>query len=161
MDDLDAIRTRLAGFGGVRERSVRQRDTFFAVPHGRLKLREETEGARIIYYERPDVPDAKVSRVHLATVGDPSAVAAVLAAALGVRAAVAKRREIWRWERVQVHLDDVDHLGRFIELEETVEDEAALPAALDHVRDLVARLGIPAAAVAPTAYADMLDAVNS
>ena len=157
MDDLDALRTRVGSLGAVRERSVRQRDTFFPVPRGRLKLREETGGARIIYYQRPDTPDAKVSRVQLAPVTDPAGLAALLAAALGAGAIVEKRREIWRWEGVQLHLDEVERLGRFIELEETVDDEAALPAALDHVRDLGARLGIPAAALAPTAYADMLE----
>ena len=125
------------------------------MPRGRLKLRQDADGTRIIYYERADVVDARVSRVHLAPVVDPDALVTLLHAALGVRVVVEKRREIWRWERVQVHLDAVDGLGRFIELEETVDADVGLPAALAHVRDMLGRLGIPAAALEPTAYADM------
>jgi predicted adenylyl cyclase CyaB len=156
VEDHEAIRARLLREGAARERVVRQHDTFFAVARGRLKLRQEDGGALLVYYERPDVAGAKVSRVHLAPIDDARALATLLTAALGRVVVVHKRREIWRWEAVQVHLDAIDGLGRFIELEETVDREEALPAAIAHVLDLLARLAVPATALVATAYADLL-----
>ncbi|HEV8617780.1 MAG TPA: class IV adenylate cyclase [Methylomirabilota bacterium] len=154
--DPDGGRRRLAA-EAVAERTVRQVDTYFAVARGRLKLREvEGAAAELIHYERPDVAGVKSSRVRLLPVADGAATRVFLEAALGVRARVTKVREIWRWESVQVHVDEVEGLGTFVEFEEMVAAERDLAAALGHLGDLLARLGVPAADLCATSYADMV-----
>jgi len=154
--DPDAVRARLQALGAVRERAVTQRDTFFHVARGRLKLREEDGATRLIYYERDDVADAKASHVRLAPVTDPAALRTLLADALGTRTVVTKRREIWRWDGAEVRLDEVAGLGSFLEFLEEVGDDARMPSALAHLRDLIRRLGIAAPEIQSRSYVDLL-----
>lgn len=156
--DLAALRARL-GSSALHEATLRQVDTYFLVPRGRLKLREvEGRQAQLVYYERPDLPDVKASRVLLVGVEDGPGMRDLLAAALGVRATVAKLREVWRLEQVQVHLDDVQGLGTFVELEEVVEGPADLPPAQAHLRGLMERLGIPRGDLVARSYGDLVGA---
>jgi adenylate cyclase, class 2 len=154
--DAEGMRRRLRA-DATHERTVRQVDTYFAVARGRLKLREVADApAQLIHYDRPDVAEIKASRVRLLTVADGAAARAVLEAALGVRVRVTKVREVWRWEGVQVHLDEVDGLGTFVEFEETVEREADLGRTQRHLADLLARLDVARADLCATSYAEML-----
>jgi adenylate cyclase, class 2 len=95
-----------------------QRDTYFNVPSGRLKLREQSPGeAHLIGYERADEPQERESRYRIAPAPDPAATGSLLAAMLGVRVTVTKTRRLFTYENVRIHLDTVELLGSFIELE--------------------------------------------
>jgi adenylate cyclase, class 2 len=154
--DAERVRERL-GVEASHERTVRQVDTYFAVAHGRLKLRETGAApAQLIQYHRPDVADVKVSRVRVLTIADGAGARALLEGALGVRVRVTKIREVWRWEGVQVHLDEVEGLGAFVEFEETVAAERDLERAQAHVNDLAARLGLARNDLCAVSYAEML-----
>jgi adenylate cyclase, class 2 len=153
--DLTAVRARLRP-GADYEATVRQVDTYFPAPGGRLKLREVTGRlGQLIYYERPDVPVAKASQVQLADVEGSSALGALLAAALGVQARVAKTREVWNWEGVRIHLDTVEGLGTFVELEEIADGPDALRQALSHVRRMMADLGLRESDLVDRSYGDL------
>jgi homotetrameric cytidine deaminase len=116
---------------------LRQRDTYFAVPHGRLKLREEEPGgATLISYQRPDAAADKVSEYRLVPVVDADALRAALGEANGVLAVVDKRRRLLLWDGVRIHLDSVNGLGTFIELEAV----AGPGSDLERERTQVARL---------------------
>lgn len=95
-----------------------QRDTYFPVSQGRLKLREE-EGATpcLISYARPDRAEARESRYRIVNVERPDQLKAALAESLGVKVVVTKRRRLFLWQGVRIHLDRVEGLGDFIELE--------------------------------------------
>jgi adenylate cyclase class IV len=58
--DLDAARKIVRAIAGVRSGGVEmQVDTYFHVPHGRLKLREiNEESATLIFYDRPNRAEA-------------------------------------------------------------------------------------------------------
>jgi len=100
--------------GGV----LRQRDVYFSVPHGRLKLRYENDGiAQLIAYERPDDQGVKASRYRVMPVIAAAELEAALSAALGVVVEVRKTRRLFLYDGVRIHLDRVEGLGRFIELE--------------------------------------------
>ena len=138
------------------EATRRQVDTYFSVQRGRLKLREVAgRPAEVIYYERSDLAAVKPSRVYLASTEDPFALRVLFGAVLGVRARVRKTREIWRWEGVQVHLDLVEGLGSFVELEETVDEPEVLGKALNHLGQLQADLGIRADDLVDRSYGDL------
>lgn len=96
----------------------RQIDTYFHCRQGRLKLREiEGSSAQLVSYSRPDCSEAKASDYHLVDVPDAAAMKQALAAALGVRLIVEKRREIFLAGNVRIHLDEVESLGTFLEFE--------------------------------------------
>ena len=84
---------------GAEDRGLlRQRDTYFDVARGRLKLREEEPGgATLIAYERPDAASERVSNFRLVPVAEPDELREALAAANGVVAVVVKRRRLLMW----------------------------------------------------------------
>jgi adenylate cyclase class 2 len=114
-----------------------QRDTYFQVSNGGLKLREERPGKpHLIQFERADEPQQRESRYRIIGVENGPMLSAALAAAIGCRVVVAKRRRLFLWRDVRIHLDNVEQLGRFIELE-----AVALPDSdLVHEHRLVAEL---------------------
>ena len=117
--DHASAETVLQKLGATREWSLRQVDTYFVVPHGRLKLREQEsrDVAELIAYERPNETTVRASNYLLVPIPDPAALKSALTRTLGVRVVVAKRRTLWLWHNVRVHLDQVESLGAFLEFE--------------------------------------------
>ena len=156
--DPDPARTlERALAAGAEDRGVlRQRDTYFAVRHGRLKLREEQPGgATLIAYERPDTAAERVSDYRLVAVDDADGLRAALTASEGIRAVVAKERRLLLWEgSVRIHLDAVEGLGTFVELEAVAEPGSDLRREHDQVARLRDALGIRDAALVEGSYAD-------
>jgi len=92
----------------------------------------------------------------LAPIAHPETLKAALTAALGVRAVVEKRREIFLHHNVRIHLDDVLHLGSFLEFEAELgpaSDEAAGRALIE---SLMRDFAIAPADLLPGSYAEML-----
>ena len=122
---------------------LEQRDTYFHAVNGRLKLREIAGAtAELIAYDRADLSGPKVSQYRVVPVLDPAALAHALADALGVRAVVTKRRRLVLWENVRIHLDEVEKLGRFVELEAVAASSGGLEAERLKVERLRRTLGI-------------------
>lgn len=134
-----------------------QRDTYFGATHGRLKLREE-EGAvaQLVSYLRPDRPGSRESRYRLVPVERPDELKAALSDSLGVVAVVAKRRRLFLWENVRIHLDRVEGLGDFIELEAVASPDSDLSREEKQVRDLRALLGIGDGDLLGVSYCDLV-----
>jgi predicted adenylyl cyclase CyaB len=138
----------------------RQRDTYFVCTNGRLKLREiEGSSAQLIAYSRPDEPNAKASDYRLLTIAEANAATdlrELLAASLGVLVTVDKRREIFLYHNVRIHLDEVSGLGAFVEFEAVVGgaiDDAAACAQVDWLRQ---QFQIGADDLLSCSYGDML-----
>ena len=94
-----------------------QIDTYFRVPQGRLKLREGDIENALVFYSRADQAAPKQSDVSLSEVEKGSELKPVLSKALGVIAVVDKRREIYFVGNVKIHMDRVEGLGEFLEVE--------------------------------------------
>lgn len=95
-----------------------QRDSYFNVRAGGLKLREQDPGQpQLIQFERADEPQQRESRYRIIDIGDAEVLLAALGTAIGVTATVTKRRHLFVWQNVRIHLDEVEHLGTYIELE--------------------------------------------
>ena len=95
-----------------------QRDTYFRVPRGRLKLREAPPApAQLISYSRPSQSLPKVSSFRIAEVPDAGALTASLSETIGIAVVVEKTRRLLLWDGVRIHLDQVVGLGCFVELE--------------------------------------------
>src|SRR3954452_17159597 len=125
---------RCVALGAEDRGELRQRDTYFAARRGRLKLREQEPGAaELIAYERADAAEARESRYRIAPGREPPALREALDAALGTVVVVDKRRRLLLWEGVGIHLDRVEGLGAFVELEGVAADGSGLAGAGDPV----------------------------
>ena len=134
-----------------------QRDTYFARARGRLKLREETPGgAELIQYRRADTPEARESEYRRIPVADAAALREELDAALGTLVVVEKRRRLLLSDGVRIHLDDVQGLGTFVELEGVAAPDSDLAAERDEVERLRAALEIAEDRLVPHSYSDLL-----
>ncbi|MFK7903483.1 MAG: class IV adenylate cyclase [Chitinophagales bacterium] len=94
-----------------------QIDTYFHCIMGRLKLREGNIERNLIHYNRPDGKQPKASIVALEKVAADSNIKTVLTNALGVKIVVDKHRGIYFIDNVKFHLDVVESLGSFVEIE--------------------------------------------
>ncbi|MEA2296222.1 MAG: hypothetical protein QOE86_3861, partial [Solirubrobacteraceae bacterium] len=143
---------------GARDRGLlRQRDTYFRVTTGRLKLREEEPGgAVLIQYDRVDADEARESRYRLIPVDDPAALKAALEASLGTLAVVEKERHLLLWQNVRIHLDKVKDLGNFLELEGVATADSDLADELDRVTRLTEALAIQPERILRNSYSDQV-----
>src|SRR2546428_9178339 len=123
-EDLGKARALLSGATSLG--TFIQVDTYFSLGERRLKLRsiDGTKEGQLVYYERPDASGVKESRVLLASVSDAAAVREMLTRILSVKAEVRKTREVYRFQGVQIHLDTVAGLGKFLELEKILADDS-------------------------------------
>lgn len=94
-----------------------QTDTYFNTTKGRLKLREGNIENNLIYYERENKTGPRQSNFSLLEVPDPEMLKEMLAAAVGIKVAVEKKREIFFIENIKFHLDTLEQLGSFVEIE--------------------------------------------
>lgn len=99
-----------------------QADTYFIVPHGRLKLREGNIENTLIQYHRSNTANAKTSEVLLYHHEPDAQLKAILEKALGVKVVVKKIRKIYFVENVKFHFDEVEGLGSFVEVEAIDKD---------------------------------------
>ncbi len=156
-EDLGKLRQSCESLGAESQAPDRQLDTYFRVGHGRLKLRESLlSGAEFIFYTRADIAGPRESHYETCPVQDAEGLKAILKKALGVRAVVAKRREIFLIGNVRIHLDKVQDLGTFVELEGIVQDPAELMEIDNEVRGLQRALGIDDRSLVKESYSDLI-----
>lgn len=144
---------------GAEDRGVLvQKDTYYAGRRGRLKLREHAPGdAELIAYRRADTTEPEPSAYVLAAVGDAGALDSVLGSALGTVVVVAKQRRLLLWEHVRIHLDEVEGLGTFVELEALIDpDLSDQDMARAKVERLRSELAIEDGSLVAVGYADLL-----
>lgn len=154
--DPAATVARCAELGAVSAGVFDQRDIYFAARRGRLKLRIAEPGAgELIAYRRADDLEATESTYVLAPVA-PAELGEALEAALGTVVVVTKRRRLFLWEGVRIHLDAVDQLGTFVEFEAVLPDAGDLATATAKLARLRTALGIEDDALVSVGYADLL-----
>jgi homotetrameric cytidine deaminase len=142
--------------GAEDQGELAQRDTYFARARGRLKLREEAGAAELIQYRRADMPDARESEYRRIPAADAPALREALDAALGTLVVVEKRRRLLFWDGVRIHLDDVQGVGGFVELEAVAAPGSDLAAERDKVERLRAALEIADDRLVAQSYSDLL-----
>ncbi len=156
--DPDATVARCRALGAEDRGVLVQRDIYFAGRYGRLKLREQHEdGSELIAYRRPDIVEPDESTYVRSAAGEPEELREALDAALGTVVVVSKRRRLFIWENVRIHLDDVEGLGTFLELEAIVaRDGSDLAAAHEKVARLRSELAISDGSLVSAGYSDLL-----
>jgi predicted adenylyl cyclase CyaB len=141
---------------------IHQDDSFFAVPHGRLKLRVFSDGTgELIHYHRPDATGPKLSDYVLVPVADPDSLREALTRACGLVGRVRKHRILVLVGPTRIHLDQVEGLGDFLELEVTLKPGQTEAEGTVIAHDLMARLGVQPQQLLEGAYLDLLHAQGS
>jgi predicted adenylyl cyclase CyaB len=155
--DMDAVRAIAERLSGMPCTVLLQEDTFFHSPRGRLKLRVlRPDHGELIYYEREDAAGPKRSEYFIAATDNPASLKAVLTRCLGVRGIVRKRRSLYWVGNSRVHLDEVEGLGPFLELEVMLAAGQSEEQGQKTARELMTSLGIQDADLVEGAYIDLL-----
>ncbi len=152
------LRARVVALAQGEPEVLRQEDTFFHTSTGRLKLRVFGDGkAELIYYEREDDQGPTSSKYVRIAVDDPRELKDRLSATLGIRGVVRKDRECFLVENTRIHIDEVQDLGSFLELEVMLEPEQSAEAGRGRATELMQLLGVDADDLVSGAYIDLLD----
>ena len=155
----ERLRALAIALGDGPAKLIRQKDTFYNAYSGRLKLREFDDGTgELIAYERPDREGPKTSRYTISRTNDPGGLHTALTQALGVRGVVAKERTLVFCGRTRIHLDYVEGLGHFMELEVVLADDETEDEGMIVVRKLMAQLEVITDDLIEGAYIDHLEA---
>ncbi len=161
------IKTRFSAFSHAREvlsllgghcqGFEKQTDTYYQVDSGRLKIRERASaGVELIQYVRDDVAGSRPSHYEVVPVKQPDRVKTKLAREHGVRIVVKKEREVWILDNVRLHLDQVEGLGSFLEIEAVLSDSVSEAKGKEQVHNLMTALGIDTKDLVPQSYCDLL-----
>jgi predicted adenylyl cyclase CyaB len=138
-----------------------QDDTFFRCEAGRLKLREFSEvQGELIFYRRSNEAGPSESFYIISKTGEPGSLRDALSLAYGQVGHVRKRRTLYLVGRTRVHLDIVEGLGHFLELEVVLGEDEAAQVGSEVAQHLVAQLGIRSSQLIEGAYIDLIAEMN-
>ena len=147
---------RATALGYTQRAILHQRDTFFRVANGKLKLREENGSAVLIYYHRDESGPLMMSNYEIVKVADPPRTARILGTALGPIAVVEKVRILMMRDNVRLHLDKVARLGDFGEIEAVIADGDDPERSRGAVNEILAALNVGKADLIDVSYFEML-----
>ena len=147
---------RATALGYTRRAILNQRDTFFRVSNGKLKLREENGSAALIFYRRDQSGPLMLSNYEIVPVAEPSRTLRMLADALGAIAVVEKMRTLMMRDNVRLHLDTVANLGEFGEIEAVIAEGDSPEQSRAAVDQILAALGVARADLIDVSYFEML-----
>lgn len=155
--DPAGLRARVAALADQGPEVLEQRDLFFGCASGRLKLRTlAPDYGELIFYRRADRSGPTLSTYRRTPTDVPRALAAVLRAALPVVGEVRKRRTVYHRGRTRIHLDEVEGLGTFLELEAVLDAGEAAATGRREVERIARALGVDPRAAVASAYIDLL-----
>jgi len=144
---------------GSPPRIIPQQDVFFRSENARLKLRIlGPDSGELIRYERTDLPDARRSQYQIARTSDPQALLEILTATLGAVGTVRKTRHLYLVGQTRVHIDEVEGLGSFLELEVVLQPEQTDAEGRRIAAQLLSEFAIEPGNLIGQAYVDLLRA---
>lgn len=156
--NFDVLRKTVADFADGPVHLLEQEDTFFNTFDGRLKLRVSPDNyAELIYYNRADQSGPKQSEYCLIKIDEPNTLKRALGAAMGIRGVVRKTRHLYHTGQTRIHLDEVENLGQFLELEVVLRPNQSTTEGDKIVRQFMEKLQITEAQLIQCAYIDLLE----
>ncbi len=164
LEDAETVAKRVKALGADGPRLLLQHDTFFRTPKGRLKLRRlagSEKSGELIFYERPDARGPKTSHYVITPSEDCVGLDDALTRAYGRCGVVAKERRLFLFGRTRIHLDRVEGLGDFLELEVVLAPDEEPEAGQLEARQLLRDLRVPESALIEGAYVDLLERVRN
>ena len=157
IDSIEAITAKVAELADRGPIEIPQDDTFFVCERGRMKLRafSSTDG-QLIFYQRPNQAGPKESFFVISPTASPDSLREALSLAYGQAGRVRKHRTLYLVGRTRVHLDRVEGLGHFLELEVVLSQGESPEPGVQEAHNLMASLGIADAQLVEGAYVDLL-----
>lgn len=150
---VKAIKTIKAKYIG----QLVQKDIYYRVPCGRLKLRSiNKKQHELIYYHRPERRKARYSSYEIIRIKEPHLIDKIFSKSLGRLVVVEKKRELYVYQNVRIHLDTVKKLGSFLEFEivcRSAKDEFEAP---KKMKFLLKKFGISSGDLIAASYSDLL-----
>ena len=157
VEDLARLATKVAAIADDGPTVILQDDTFFRCDSGRLKLRRFPDGSgELIFYRRANQEGPKESFYLRSPTSAPDELRESLALAYGAVGRVKKRRTLFLVGRTRVHLDQVEALGEFLELEVVLGDGERSENGAREAQRLMDTLGIDTSQLVEQAYVDLL-----
>lgn len=158
IESVEALTARAAALADQGPTEIVQDDTFFACRNGRLKLRAfSAADGQLIFYRRPDQAGPKESFFLISPTSSPDTLREALTLAYGQAGRVLKRRTLYIAGRTRIHLDRVEGLGHFLELEVVMADGEPTDVGVAEAYDLLAKLGVAPSQLVERAYVDLLN----
>jgi predicted adenylyl cyclase CyaB len=157
IESVEAMRTKAAALADQGPIEILQEDTFFTCARGRLKLRAfSAHAGQLIFYQRPNQPGPKASFFITAPTSSPDTLREALSLAYGQAGRVRTHRTLYLVGRTRVHLDRVEELGHFLELEVVLSEGEPSAPGVEEAHTLMAALGIAPTQLIEGAYVDLL-----
>ena len=159
--DHELLRKKLSELGAEQVGTFQQSDLYFKVPEGRLKLREVKANSTVelIYYDRENIAGPKSDDAFILRVQEPGELKKILKKILTHLTAVDKVREIYMYCGIQIHLDTVEKLGKFIEFEKQTDDNPeSIEKGRQTLQKLMKKLGIDPNNLESHSYSDLIQA---
>ncbi|HSI58686.1 MAG TPA: class IV adenylate cyclase [Ideonella sp.] len=159
IESVAALAPRAAALATEGPVEIAQDDSFFHCESGRLKLRafSATRG-ELIFYRRADQHGPKESFYLISPTASPDSLRELLSSAHGQAGRVRKQRTLYLAGRTRIHLDRVEGLGDFLELEVVLREGEPADEGVAEAHGLMQRLGVPASQLVAEAYVDLLAA---
>jgi adenylate cyclase, class 2 len=148
----NVLHSRQARFAGLDH----QVDTYFCLREGRLKLREGNIENSLISYRRGNQATPKTSDVLLYAVTPNSGLKEILSRVFGVLAVVDKQREIYYVDNIKFHIDTVEELGSFVEIEAAGDEQSDQASLLEQCRDYMRQFAVAEQDLIAESYSDMV-----
>jgi predicted adenylyl cyclase CyaB len=157
IQSIDALTDRVAAIADSGPIEIKQDDTFFRCETGRLKLRAfSSDEGELIFYRRANEHGPKESFYLRSSTSTPDTLRESLSLAYGEVGRVRKHRTLFIVGRTRVHLDNVQGLGHFLELEVVLQEGEQAEAGVREAHDLMNRLGVQPSQLIDAAYMDLL-----
>jgi adenylate cyclase class IV len=157
LDDAQACELRAIALADEGPFPIDQDDTFLRCNEGRLKLRAFADGSgELIFYRRANSQGPKESFYLRSPTTAPDALRESLTLAYGQAGRVKKHRRLYLCGRTRIHLDEVEGLGHFLELEVVLRDDEPAEAGIREAHALMERLGVEPRQLIEDAYVDLL-----
>jgi len=163
------IKTRITDYNSVKSlveelcptpiQTEQQEDTFFNTNKGRLKLRESDSESAVMYYDRPNSFEPKQSDIALSFTEHPDTLKSVLAKSNGIRGIVKKKRILYKYGQTRIHLDDVEGLGKFLELEVVLKPDQTSKDGEAIAFNLMDKFSINKNDLIDVAYIDLIETI--
>jgi predicted adenylyl cyclase CyaB len=154
---VEALIPKAAAIADTGPVEIIQDDTFFRCESGRLKLRAfSKEEGELIFYRRADQQGPKESFYLRSPTSAPGTLRDSLSLAYGETGRVRKHRTLFLVGKTRIHLDKVEGLGHFLELEVVLAEGEPTKVGVREAHDLMTKLGVEPSQLFEGAYVDLL-----
>lgn len=156
--DLQEIKKSIEQLCSSDPTVLNQRDIYYDAKNGRLKLRTfSVNEGELIYYERQNIEGPKRSDYSIYKTTDPVKLNETLNSSLKVIGVVEKKRTVYIYGQTRIHLDEVNNLGNFIEIEVVLKADQDFEEGITIAKEIIKTLGISDKDLIKGSYIDLIN----